>query len=344
MTFSWLASDKPDADVVTAAKNADVLKWWSATSQALTSSSPQVQDTMACCFLTAEDQGRHLLARLQRIRPWSTAEERTWMQLVADVYPNNAYLWLIDKHCTGDCLWCPAGTLEINAHIQSCCSKYEENSTAAHNAITKAVLAGLKDLRIPWWQFWYETAFKDLPFDFAWTTDDVAAKPSQPDCRPDGVAWHEESCTLYFLEFTRAWDEGDSLKEAEARKAEQYKAAEQAVRASARWKSQVRRVDTLPFVFGVQESVQYKTLRENLLGLDVQVKRCDTIITQGVCTAITEARQVCMAHRELAKTVRKACGQCLRNQYTANGTSKHVLTVQPKPTSSTVWRRDRGWG
>eukprot|EP00961_Rhodomonas_salina_P002849 38998-Rhodomonas_salina.1 len=73
------------------------------------------------------------------------------MQLVADVYPNNAYLRRIDKHGTADCPWCPAGTLETNAHIQSCCLKYEENSTAAHNAIAKAVLAGLKDLRLPGW-------------------------------------------------------------------------------------------------------------------------------------------------------------------------------------------------
>eukprot|EP00961_Rhodomonas_salina_P117769 1584952-Rhodomonas_salina.2 len=58
----------------------------------------------------------------------------------------------------------------------------------------------------------------------------VAAKPSQPDSRQDGVAWHKESGTLYFLEFTRAWDEGDSLREAEACKGELYAAAaEQAV-------------------------------------------------------------------------------------------------------------------
>lgn len=168
-------------------------------------------------------------------------------------------------------------------------------------------------------------------------TDYVAAKPSQPNSRPDGVALHEESCTLYFLEFMRAWDEGDSLRDVEECKAEQYVAAagEQAVRASTCWKSQVQRVYTLSFVFGVRGSVLCKTLSENLLALDVQVKRCDAIITQGVQTAITEARQVCLAHHELAKAVPKVCGPYLRHQYTANGTCKCVLTVQPKPTSPT---------
>eukprot|EP00961_Rhodomonas_salina_P289466 3911678-Rhodomonas_salina.1 len=173
------------------------------------------------------------------------------MQLVADVYPNNSYLCRIDKHGTGDCPWCPAGTTETNAHIQCCCSKYEDNRTAAHHAIAKAILSGLKDLLLPGWQFWYETPFKELPFDFAWSPDDIAASPNQPDRRPDGVAWHADSGTLFFLEFTRAWDEGDSLLEAEARKAEQYLVAERAVRASPAWKSKVNKVDTLPFVFGV---------------------------------------------------------------------------------------------
>eukprot|EP00961_Rhodomonas_salina_P071159 955742-Rhodomonas_salina.1 len=149
-------------------------------------------------------------------------------------------------------------------------------------------------------------------------TDYVAAKPSQPNSRPDGVALHEESCTLYFLEFMRAWDEGDSLRDVEECKAEQYVAAagEQAVRASTCWKSQVQRVYTLSFVFGVRGSVLCKTLSENLLALDVQVKRCDAIITQGVQTAITEARQVCLAHHELAKAVPKDKGHKVNADWT----------------------------
>lgn len=63
MTFLWPASNTPDADVVTADKNTDVLKCWFTTSQELTCSYQQVQDTIAGRFLTAEDQGRHLLAK-----------------------------------------------------------------------------------------------------------------------------------------------------------------------------------------------------------------------------------------------------------------------------------------
>eukprot|EP00961_Rhodomonas_salina_P171347 2310050-Rhodomonas_salina.4 len=66
-------------------------------------------------------------------------------------------------------------------HIQCECSKYEENWTAAHHAIAKATLAGLKDLRLPGWRFWYETPFKDLPFEFKWSAEDLAGKVKQPD-------------------------------------------------------------------------------------------------------------------------------------------------------------------
>eukprot|EP00961_Rhodomonas_salina_P278489 3762777-Rhodomonas_salina.1 len=86
-------------------------------------------------------------------------------------------------------------------HIQWGCSQYEENRTAAHHAIAKATLASLKDLHLKGWRFWYETPFRDLTFDFAWSEDDIADK--QPDRRPDGVAWHEASSSLYFLEFTQ---------------------------------------------------------------------------------------------------------------------------------------------
>lgn len=265
------------------------------------------------------------------------------MQLVADVYPHNAYLRRIDKHATGDCPWCPAGTTETSMHIQCVCSKYEENRTAAHHAIAKATLASLKDLRLSGWQLWYETPFRDLPFDFAWSEEDLTGDVHQPDRRPDGVAWHEASGTLYFLEFTRAWDEDDSLQVAEERKAEQYVQAEQAVRRGPTWRSRVRSVDTLPFVFGVRGSVRHKTLRENLLALDVKDKQCDKVIAQGIRAAITEARQVCVAHKELAKSAPKAFGPHLRHQYTARGVRKRVLTIPPKPAGHTTWRRDRGW-
>lgn len=94
------------------------------------------------------------------------------------------------------------------------------------------MLAGVKDLRPQGWQFWYETPFCDLHFDFAWTSDNLWGPTKQPVRLPDCVAWHELSWTLYFLEFTRAWDEGDSLQVANDLKAEQYAAAEEATQCS----------------------------------------------------------------------------------------------------------------
>ena len=109
------------------------------------------------------------------------------------------------------------------------------------------------------------------------------------------------------------------------------------------WKSKIRSVDTLPFVLGVRGSVQYKTLRENLLALDVKAKQCDKFISQGISAAITEVRQVCVARLELAKTAPKSFGPHAHHQYTARWRLKRTLTVPPKPLRQTTWRRDRGW-
>eukprot|EP00961_Rhodomonas_salina_P111369 1498426-Rhodomonas_salina.1 len=98
MTFSWRASEAPDADIVVADTAAAVVSRWTHTAQELLCASPSVRDTIAGRFFTEEGVGRHLLAKSKTVRSWTAAKERTWMQLVADVYPNNAYLRRIDKH------------------------------------------------------------------------------------------------------------------------------------------------------------------------------------------------------------------------------------------------------
>ena len=100
----------------------------------------------------------------------------------------------------------------------------------------------------------------------------------------------------------------------------------------------MRSVDTLPFVYGVRGSVRYQTLRENLLALDVKAKQCDKVIIQGIRAAITEARQVCVAHKELAKSAPKAFGPHQRHQYTKRGVRKRALIVPPKPARPAPWQ------
>eukprot|EP00961_Rhodomonas_salina_P078572 1056524-Rhodomonas_salina.1 len=65
--------------------------------------------------------------------------------------------------------------------------------------------------------------------------------------------------------------------------------------------------------------------------MDVKPRQCDGIILRGIRAAITEARQVCVAHKELAKTAPKAFGPHARHQYTARGSRKRTLLVPPKP-------------
>eukprot|EP00961_Rhodomonas_salina_P026736 361244-Rhodomonas_salina.1 len=96
----WRESEAPNLEVVVAATTVAVFQHWVVTAQELLCKSPQVCDTIAVRFLTEQGQGLHLLTKLQRIRAWTAAEEPMWLQLVTDVYPNNAYLRLIDKHGT----------------------------------------------------------------------------------------------------------------------------------------------------------------------------------------------------------------------------------------------------
>lgn len=264
------------------------------------------------------------------------------MQLVADTFPHNAYLRRIDKHATGDCPWCPAGTTETNMHIQCQCGKYADNCTAAHHAIARATLSAIKDLKsYKEWTIWYETPFQDLPFDFAWQDDDEAEEQRRR--RPDGVAWNASTGSLYFLEFTRAWDEGENMEAAESTKQDQYLKAESAIRRSQEWKHRVLHVDTLPFVFGVRGSVNHATLRGNLTQLNVPDKQCDAVIACGIRAAVTEARQVCVAWRELRKTIPTAMGPYRRQDYTRRGVKKSAVAIPPKPYRQPTWRRDRGY-
>eukprot|EP00961_Rhodomonas_salina_P135828 1827384-Rhodomonas_salina.2 len=81
------------------------------------------------------------------------------------------------------------------------------------------------------------------------------------------------------------------------------------------------------------------------MALDVTPKHCDRLIALGICSAITEARQVCTVLHELAKEVPKSFGQyrLLQPEYTAKGVCKQVLIVHPKPAREQPWLQDSGW-
>lgn len=107
-------------------------------------------------FLTAEGRGLHLLQKSRSVCPWTEQEEWQWVQLVGSVFPVNSYLQRTDKHPTGHC---PFGCTDENGehvketitHFQSGCKKFVDNHTAAHHAITKAVMGALADSNVKGW-------------------------------------------------------------------------------------------------------------------------------------------------------------------------------------------------
>ena len=225
MTYMWTPTGAEEAKET--AEHREVHKRWEAECREQHRADVVQRDTYAGQLLTREGWGQRLLHQSRLIRPWSELEERRWLQMAGRVYPVMSYLRRIDKHPTGECPWCGGGEIETLAHFQSQCGQFTANRTAAHNDIARATLAALKDMRLPNWRFYYETTLDELPFKFKWA--DAAEEEEQCKRRPDGVAWNEVEGRVVFLEFTRAMDNPDNIRDALEAKGVQYAAAERAL-------------------------------------------------------------------------------------------------------------------
>ena len=299
----------------------------------------QEGNTFAGQLLLHPGWGQSLLHQSKLVRPWTELEERRWLQMAGRVYPTMTYLRRIDKHPNGECPWCKDGTKETLCHFQSECRQFRKNCTLAHHAIAKATIAALKDFRLPHWRFFYETAFEDLPFAFAWANE--AEEEQQRRRRPDGVVWNEITGEVTFLEFTRAMDNPDNMSAALARKGHQYDAAVAALRRAqgrrrTRHATRIGCVATAPLIFGVRGTVMIDEARTALgqLGLtEAQLKRA---LAAGVRAAITAASDMC--------TARAAALKCLPRKPRGRDGRRVTEVIPPKPYKGATWRSDRGRG
>jgi len=331
MTFTW-TPDGEDEPTVTSDVG-QVTKRWHARAEQMTVDAVRQGGTMGGTFLTAEGQGRHLLQKSRAVRPWTEQEERRWMQLVGRVFPVNTYLRRIDKHPNGHCHWCK-GVRETITHFQSCCPQFQDNRIAAHNSIARAVMGALAGAQLADWQFFYETPFSQLPFEFAWTAEE---REEQENRRQDGVAWNLVSKIVLFLEFTRCMDHPHTLKEAVERKASQYDAAVDALfraQERARYDDKLQHIVTLPLVFGVRGSVAYEAACESLKWFEMSAAKRDKVLACGVREAITGASELCTARYAALKSLPKV-------PRAANGKRVKVC-IPPKPHRGGGWRSDRG--
>ena len=255
------------------------------------------------------------------------------------VYPVMTYLRRIDKHPTGECPWCDDGTRETLCHFQSECKQFKKNSTLAHNDIARATMAAIKDMKLPNWQFFYETALEDLPFQFRWANEVEEARQRRR--RPDGVAWNEVLGEVMFLEFTRAMDNPDNMSAALARKGHQYDAAVAALlraqtRRATRHSSHIAKVSTAPLIFGVRGTVMIDEARTALAGLGLKEAQLKRALAAGVRAAITAASDMC--------TARVAALKCLPKKPRGPGGKRVKVIIPPKPFKAGPWRGDRGVG
>ena len=264
------------------------------------------------------------------------------MQLVGRVFPVNSYLRRIDKHPTGACPFgCKDETgtpvRETITHFQSCCPQFEDNRTAAHHAIAKAVMGALAESQLQGWEFFYETPFDQLPFDFEWTDEE---RERQQHRRPDGVALHRDDQVVLFLEFTRCMDHPHTMQAAIERKEHQYDAAVEALRRAQNRLTRANKtaviIRTVPMVFGVRGAVAYSEACEGLDWFRLTPARRDKILAQGVREAITGASALCTAR---FAALRKVPGA----PRLPNGKRQRIIIPQ-KPYRPQRWRGDRGGG
>mmetsp|Transcript_61234 Transcript_61234/g.126488 ORF Transcript_61234/g.126488 Transcript_61234/m.126488 type:complete len:503 (-) Transcript_61234:1075-2583(-) len=337
MTFSWLPEGAYDP--VTTADTRQLFKRWDECQRQQTRERVAQQGTYAGQLLTHADWGQDLLHRSRSIRAWTETEERRWMQMAGRTFPVHSYLRRIDKHPTGDCPWCGAGVPETLTHFQSECPQFQLNRTAAHHAIARATVAALKDLRLPQWQFFYETPLSELPFRFKWASP--GEEEEQAARRPDGVAWNEATGTVIFLEFTRAMDNPDNMARACQVKGQQYEVPERALREAQRFRAYrhqgsaaIRSVSTCPLIFGVRGTVLVEEAWTGLQALELTKGQLRKILTCGVRAAVSAASDMC--------TARFAAMKCLPRR--PRGPDGKVIKqhIPPKPFRPAGWRSDRG--
>jgi ribonuclease HI len=282
--FTWVDEE---GDIVTTDAFKTVVKRWHATQGARTLKEVRTAATFGGQFLTDPDAGRHLLQLSKHHRSWSQMEERRWMQQVGHVLPLNGYLHRIGRHPTGCCPWHP-GIRESQMHFQCMCSEFQENRTAAHHDIAKAIISELREQKPSGWTFWYETPLSLLPWQFAWANPLEARK--QKDRRPDGVAFHAVTKRVVFLEVSRPMDQEDNMAKASERKGEQYTEAVQALyRAQQRrdMRGETTSASTLPILVGVRGSVEYAEAVREFSVFGLSKRKLDKVLAAGVRAAIT---------------------------------------------------------
>ena len=290
--FTWVDED---GEIVTTAETNTVVKRWHATQDVRTVKGVREAATFGGQFLTDADAGRHLLQLSKHHRPWSAMEERRWMQQVGHVLPLNGYLHRINRHPTGFCPWCP-GIRESQMHFQCQCKEFEENRTAAHHNIAKAVISELREQKPSGWTFWYETSLTSLPWQFAWASPLEARK--QRDRRPDGVAFHAATKHVVFLEVSRPMDQQDNMAKASERKGMQYSEAMDALRRAQRRRGtqgETSVVSTLPILVGVRGSVEYSEAVNEFNVFKLSKRKLDKVLAAGVRAAITAASDMISA-------------------------------------------------
>eukprot|EP00286_Rhodomonas_abbreviata_P014032 CAMPEP_0181341274 /NCGR_PEP_ID=MMETSP1101-20121128/30314_1 /TAXON_ID=46948 /ORGANISM="Rhodomonas abbreviata, Strain Caron Lab Isolate" /LENGTH=354 /DNA_ID=CAMNT_0023452523 /DNA_START=536 /DNA_END=1601 /DNA_ORIENTATION=+ len=202
-----------------------------------------------------------------------------------------------------------SGVLEMQMHFQCKCKQFELPGTTAHHNIAKAVISALKE-KEEGWKFWYETPFSALPWHFQWASSREARKQNDA----DPMESSEKEQQLYFLEFARSMDQGDSLMASVQRKGHQYDAAVAAIEhgqhTAAGRATPVRVVDTIPLVCGVRGSVDYDNLAMHLIPF--LLKKKDKVLAAGVRAAVegveamTDARQAALEMGSIED------GQCCR--------------------------------
>ena len=255
------------------------------------------------------------------------------------VYPVMTYLRRIDKHPTGECPWCREGVRETLTQVQSECEHFAANRITAHHAIARATLAALKDMRLPNWQFMYETTFSEMPFKFKWASEEEELQ--EEGRRPDGMAWNHITGQVLFLEFTRVMDNPDNMSAALEKKGHQYDAAVEALRraqgsSAHQHSTRIASVATAPLIFGVRGMILISEAAEALQALlltDAQLLRA---LAHGMRAAITAASEMCSA--------RTAALKCLPKAPRGPDGKRAKVFIPTKPFKAGHWRRDRGGG
>ena len=264
----------------------------------------------------------------------SEAEYRTWVKVLSGTYPVQEYLHRIKKASSPTCPHCTTGNKETLTHFVSCCPRFHDARTLAHNKVRAMLSTSLSRYIPSGWKLREETpmAATGLTLHPVPTACILAAGRTLPvdagevmslgRWQPDLIAVSHQRRKIAIIDLCRPSDVLPAqMIEAHDRKMQSYSPLLTALQhyTAGGWK-----VEIFPWVVGVSGLMHSSGAHRSLKFLEIPVEK-NAVLMQAVAVASVQALHG-MHRVRCAIQSRNAPSHGRRG----SGRSGPVMQVQPR--------------